>query len=86
MICPMCKTVTKVIDSRRTGYRTKRRRICPECGHDFWTIEILRDEDEPAKHKTSPCGNCRYVYDCNVYDRRQGKLMNYECFTEVKNE
>ena len=39
MQCPVCGTVTKVIDSRSSGLITMRRRRCPQCNMAFTTYE-----------------------------------------------
>lgn len=44
MICPECKHhYTKVRETRVITEQPrwiKRRRACPECGYQFWTIEM----------------------------------------------
>ena len=43
MICPACKTETKVVDSRVSpdGLSVRRRRECETCGERFSTIEEM---------------------------------------------
>lgn len=43
MICPACKTETKVVDSRvaADGFSVRRRRECDKCGERFSTIEEM---------------------------------------------
>lgn len=43
MTCPKCFEKTKVIDSRHEEDYIRRRRVCSNCNHRFFTIEI--DED-----------------------------------------
>lgn len=80
MKCPLCRSKTKVTDSRERGYTVMRKRVCPVCEYGFFTTEILRDEEMPVEHKTSPCGGCAFV--CNAEERRDGKMQNYNCFLE----
>jgi len=42
MLCPQCKTKTKVIDSKQSSFISvwRRRRECKECGHKFTTYEF----------------------------------------------
>lgn len=42
MLCPKCKSKTRVIDSR-TSDTTYRRRRCKNCNHTFTTKEIECD-------------------------------------------
>ena len=48
VVCPSCRTQTRVLESRRApdGDSVRRRRECPECGRRFTTFE--RREPEPA--------------------------------------
>ncbi len=48
MVCPSCRTQTRVLESRRApdGDSVRRRRECPACGRRFTTFE--RREPEPA--------------------------------------
>lgn len=43
MLCPACKTETKVVDSRvaQDGLSVRRRRECDKCGERFSTIEEM---------------------------------------------
>ena len=43
MLCPTCKTETKVVDSRVApdGLSVRRRRECEKCGERFTTIEEM---------------------------------------------
>lgn len=43
MLCPACKTETKVVDSRvaQDGHSVRRRRECDKCGERFTTIEEM---------------------------------------------
>ena len=43
MICPDCQNKTRVKETRQIEERTnwtKRKRYCPACNKDFWTIEM----------------------------------------------
>lgn len=84
MICPYCDGKTKVVDSRETGWRTRRKRVCLSCGHDFYTIEILRDMNEPRrKHKKKgkrPCLQCYYSNLCTEEDMLLGEEEKFRCF------
>ena len=48
MVCPSCRSSTRVLESRRApdGDTVRRRRVCPSCGRRFTTFE--RREPEPA--------------------------------------
>lgn len=48
MVCPSCRTSTRVLESRRAadGDAVRRRRECPACGRRFTTFE--RRDPEPA--------------------------------------
>jgi len=43
MLCPTCKTETKVVDSRvaQDGFSVRRRRECDKCGERFSTVEEM---------------------------------------------
>jgi transcriptional regulator NrdR family protein len=48
MICPKCSGATRVIDSRKKGERTWRRRECIECGFRFNSYETYaKDYNAP---------------------------------------
>ena len=47
MNCPKCKTKTKVTDSATDGKYVYRRRLCPECGFRFFSLEAA---DERARY------------------------------------
>ena len=49
MLCSVCKSASKVVDSRtaRGGRSIRRRRECLECGHRFTTYE--RAEERPLR-------------------------------------
>jgi transcriptional regulator NrdR family protein len=58
LICPDCQTNTRVKETRKIEERpiwTKRKRYCPACDKDFWTIEMpatdvnIGDENEPER-------------------------------------
>ena len=42
IVCPYCKKISKgkVIDTRRTDYGKRRRRICEHCDMRFTTVEF----------------------------------------------
>lgn len=40
MTCPLCGSDTRVVDSRKNIDHIIRRRVCAECNHAFYTIEI----------------------------------------------
>jgi transcriptional repressor NrdR len=48
VVCPSCRTPTRVLESRRApdGDAVRRRRECPRCGRRFTTFE--RRDPEPA--------------------------------------
>jgi transcriptional repressor NrdR len=48
VVCPSCRTPTRVLESRRApdGDAVRRRRECPQCGRRFTTFE--RRDPEPA--------------------------------------
>src|SRR5262245_56659305 len=46
MECPLCHRGTHVVETRRAGAATRRRRACASCGHRFTTYE--RVEREPG--------------------------------------
>ncbi len=48
VVCPSCRTPTRVLESRRApdGDVVRRRRECPQCGRRFTTFE--RRDPEPA--------------------------------------
>lgn len=39
MNCPKCNGKTRVPDTRSAGWKVCRRRVCKECGYEFWTVE-----------------------------------------------
>ncbi len=41
MKCPICKTKTRVLDSREYGKGMRRHRECPECLTRFHTTEFI---------------------------------------------
>ncbi len=46
MLCPKCKSKTKVIDSRlQSNQIVRRRRECPECNYRFTTWESPMNMD-----------------------------------------
>lgn len=43
MICPICSSKTRIVDSRKRGDCVIRRRECTSCKFRFTTIEIDMD-------------------------------------------
>jgi len=49
MICPHCKhEKTKVLDSRDSSDKVRRRRKCPNCFMKFTTYEAVDEKSEPT--------------------------------------
>lgn len=72
MICPECKSRTRIIDSRPTNKDVRRRRKCRECGHRFSTIEIRFDEIEAQLEKFKQIG--KELRKLRLLKGRLGKL------------
>lgn len=86
MLCEKCKGKTKVIDGCNTDQNERyRRRICLECGHIFYTVEFIVEEDDkfdyewrrnyrrkPNKEPTkSTCFACgRKIPDGHIYCKK----------------
>jgi hypothetical protein len=41
MNCPLCSTTTNSLGVRTVATGRRRRRICPNCGHRMFTIEVI---------------------------------------------
>ena len=67
MLCPKCKSATAVCDTRFDVKENEvfRRRICKECGHDFYTIEF----DVEANDKFANMWKKLYRGSGNMYNK-----------------
>lgn len=62
MKCPECKSRVRVIDSVPIDEHNEvyRRRLCVECGHEFYTTEMIV---EPTKRFKNEWAQNRYYND-----------------------
>lgn len=68
MICPVCESQTRVIDSRDFGDHVVRRRKCLACGSAFYTEEI---DSEVAEAEYL---EFHRIADANRRNRKKTKL------------
>lgn len=71
MLCPKCKNATAVCDTRFDDKENEifRRRVCKECGHDFYTVEF----DIEATEKFSNMWKRLYRGSSNTYGKSKTK-------------
>jgi len=44
MLCRECRATMRTLDSRPTIYGTRRRLVCPKCGHRATSVEVIVPE------------------------------------------
>lgn len=49
MLCPICNSDTRVIDSRFKDSRIRRRRKCLSCGYRYSTYEVIKPNKNMLK-------------------------------------
>ena len=60
MICPKCKSKTKVTDSRVVDEMVFRKRVCIECSFRFTTEEMTIEDNDIRKE-----------YEALIYSKRK---------------
>lgn len=70
MTCPMCGGVTFINQKYTDVDSVRRKRICKECGHIFYTLEV--DEDL-VKPKEKPKKSVMYDVTMAYWNSRNGK-------------
>jgi transcriptional regulator NrdR family protein len=49
MTCPVCGGKNHVVDTRQDIDAVYRKRICKECGHEFFTVEFETESTDEFK-------------------------------------